>query len=115
MADLAQAPHDPDSISRHLRVGIMIDGLSVRAWERKFVEHLARTEWIGVVVAVVCWSPAERKPSWFENLRASRLQRTTELQELYESGSRRLANAAGSYAEPAPLSATSCMASTSCV
>lgn len=60
-----------------LRVGIMLDGLSVQAWQRKVVEDLARADWIDLVVAVVCWSPAERKPSWFDNLCAGRLHRTT--------------------------------------
>lgn len=79
MPDLALAPPNIDRASRRLRVGILLDGLSVRAWERKVVEDLARTDWIEVVVAVVCWSPAERKASWFENLCAGRLHRTTEL------------------------------------
>lgn len=101
--DAAPAPPNSDAIRRRLRVGIMVDGLSVRAWERKVVEDLARTDWIDLVVAVVCWSPAERKASWFENLCAGRLHRTTELYDFYESMSRRLATRAGSYAEAAPL------------
>jgi hypothetical protein len=99
----ASAPPDADRIRRRLRIGLMLDGLSVRAWERKVVDDLARTDWIEMVVAVVCWSPAERKPSWVDNLRAGRLHRTTELYDLYESVSRRYATRPGSYAEPAPL------------
>lgn len=75
---MAPAAAEAGAARRPLRVGIMLDGLSVRAWERKVVEDLARADWIELAVAVVCWSPAERKASWFENLRAGRLHRTTE-------------------------------------
>lgn len=86
-----------------LRVGIMLDGLSVQAWQRKVVEDLARADWIDLVVAVVCWSPAERKPSWFDNLCAGRLHRTTEIYDLYESVSRRYASGIQGHAESIPL------------
>jgi hypothetical protein len=102
-SSLASAAAEAATSRRRLRVGLMLDGLSVRAWERKVVEDLARTDWIDLVVAVVCWSPAERKASWFENLRAGRLHRTTELYDLYESIGRRYAIGSGGYAEPAPL------------
>lgn len=100
---MAPAAAEAGAARRPLRVGIMLDGLSVRAWERKVVEDLARADWIELAVAVVCWSPAERKASWFENLRAGRLHRTTELYDLYESISRRYAAGPGSHAEPASL------------
>lgn len=94
---------DAELAPRRLRVGLLLDQLTVQAWQRMVIEDLLATEGIEVPVAVICWAPAERQPGWLENLLAGRLHRTTELYDRYEAISRRRCAGASRHAAARPL------------
>ncbi len=70
--------------ARPLRVGLLLDGLVVEAWQHAIIADLVAASWVEIPVAAICWAPLERQPRWTENLLAGRLHRSTELYDRYE-------------------------------
>lgn len=80
----------PQPSRNRLRLGLLLDHLQAEAWQRHAIEEAAKLDWVDLAVAVICWSPAQRRARWLDNLAALRLHQTSEVYDLYERLGRRL-------------------------